>query len=127
MITDQIATDARQITIHLLEDLFAGLNDVSVRLWDGTIWPESTARPVTLVFNHPGALRAMFLPGTEVGLGEAYLYDDIDIEGDIVSVFSLAELVATRTGLEDQARARARADSAAGQQNRRQSSRGPAV
>ena len=41
MITDQIATDARQTTIHLLEVLFAGLNDVSVRLWDGTIWPDS--------------------------------------------------------------------------------------
>jgi len=31
---------------------------------------------LTLVLKHPGALRAMLLPSTEVGLGEAYLYDD---------------------------------------------------
>ena len=32
----------------------------------------------------------MLLPGTEVGLGEAYLYDDIDIEGSVEAVFELA-------------------------------------
>jgi hypothetical protein len=29
-------------------------------------------------------MRAMFLPGTEVGLAEAYLYNDFDIEGENV-------------------------------------------
>ena len=127
MITDQIATDARQTTIHLLEDLFAGLNDVSVRLWDGTIWPDSTARPVTLVFNHPGAMRAMLLPGSEVGMVEAYLYDDIDIEGDIFSIFSLGELVAARTGnWKRKLNAARELMRLPDRQNRRETTRGPA-
>jgi len=36
-------------------------------------------------------LRSMLSQGTEVGLAEAYLYDDFDIEGDIESVFALAD------------------------------------
>ena len=60
-------------------------------MWDGTQWPDATPRQVTVVLNHPGALRAMFLPGNEVALGEAYLHDDFDIEGDIEAVFSVAE------------------------------------
>jgi cyclopropane-fatty-acyl-phospholipid synthase len=54
-------------------------------------------RPVWLVLQHPGALRAMFLPGTELALAEAYLYDDFDIEGDIIAVFDLAERLARST------------------------------
>ncbi len=70
---------------------------VGVRLWDQTYWPDDTARPVTLVLNHPGALRSMFLPGTELGLAEAYLYNDFDIEGDIEQVFVLADDLVERT------------------------------
>lgn len=43
------------------------------------------------MLNHPGALRAMLLPGTELGMAEAYLYNDIDIEGNIEAIFDLAE------------------------------------
>ncbi len=39
----------------------------------------------------------MFSEGTELGLSEAYLYDDFDIEGDIESVFSLADAIAVST------------------------------
>jgi len=53
-------------------------------------------RPATVVLNHPGALRGMFLPGTELGLAEAYLYDALDVEGDIESVFGLADSLAQR-------------------------------
>ncbi len=66
-----------------------------MRLWDGTIWPDEAPRPVTLVLQHAGALRAMFLQGTEVGLGEAYIYNDFDIEGQIEQVFSLADTLST--------------------------------
>ena len=34
----------------------------------------------TLVINHPGALRRMFLPPTEINLGEAFIFGDFDIE-----------------------------------------------
>lgn len=84
--------DAKQMTLRLLPRLF-GANPASlaVRLWDGTTWPDTGPRPVTLALKHPGALRAVLLPGTEVAMGEAYLYDDIDIEGDIEAVFYHAD------------------------------------
>ena len=60
---------AAERTLHLLRKLFSGKSalNVGVRLWDGTRWPDDRIRPATLVLNHPGALRTMFLPGTEVG------------------------------------------------------------
>ena len=87
------------ISLRLLEALFGtdGGGKVSVRLWDGTLWPDERPRSATLVLRHPGALRAMFTDGSELSLSEAYLYDDFDIEGDIESVFSLADAVAART------------------------------
>jgi len=85
--------EAARLTLRLLDELFAGdaAHKVGVRLWDGTLWPDAAPRPVTVVLKHPGALREMFLPANEVGLAEAYLYDDFDIEGDIEAVFDLAD------------------------------------
>jgi len=40
----------------------------------------------------------MFAQGTELGLSEAYLYDDFDVEGNLESVFALADAIAERTG-----------------------------
>jgi cyclopropane-fatty-acyl-phospholipid synthase len=39
----------------------------------------------------------MVLPGTELALAEAYLYDDVDLEGDVESVFDLADTLAQAT------------------------------
>jgi len=80
-------------TKMLLAELFSGQAsaEVGVRLWDGTGWPDDSPRPTTLVLKHPGALRRMFLSRSDVGLAEAYLHDDFDIEGDIEPVFPLAE------------------------------------
>jgi cyclopropane-fatty-acyl-phospholipid synthase len=91
---------AAALSRQLLGELFGGdgKGNVSVRLWDGTLWPDERPRAATLVLRHPGALRAMFADGTELGLSEAYLYDDFDIEGDIESVFGLADAVAASTG-----------------------------
>jgi len=93
------SADSTDLTLHLLEELFRGdgARQVGVRLWDGTRWPDESSRPATLVLKHPGALRAMFLPGTELALAEAYLYDDFDVEGDIESVFGLADALAEVT------------------------------
>jgi cyclopropane-fatty-acyl-phospholipid synthase len=91
--------DARSLTLGLLDQLFRGSQTlkVGVRLWDSTLWPDEATRPATLVLNHPGALRAMLMSGTEVGLAEAFLYDDFDIEGDIESVFELSDHLAAAT------------------------------
>ena len=84
---------ATETTLRLLHDLFKEnvLQDLGVRLWNGRLWPDDNSRSTTLLLNHPGALRSMFLPGTEVGLGEAYIYNDFDVEGNLEAVFSLAD------------------------------------
>jgi cyclopropane-fatty-acyl-phospholipid synthase len=91
--------EAARLTWNLLDELFAGdrSHNVGVRLWNGTCWPDEAPRPATIVLKHPGALRKMFLPGTELSLAEAYLYDDFDIEGDIEAVFDLADALVEAT------------------------------
>jgi cyclopropane-fatty-acyl-phospholipid synthase len=98
---------AVQTTLSVLKDLLgqdllrqdlpgsSQQRNFAVRLWDGTTWqlePESAEpKSFTLVLQHPGALRKMFLPPSELSLGEAYIYNDFDIEGDITAVFPLAD------------------------------------
>ncbi len=90
--------DTLELTLQLLGELFAGYSDrFGVRLWDGSIWPDAQPKRATVVLNHPGALRAMLLPGTEIALGEAYLYNDVDIEGDFLAVFEWADYLARHT------------------------------
>ena len=98
------ADTAKATTLQLLEMLFA--NHVSdqfrVRLWDGTVWPDEQPCKATLLLKFPGALRSMLLAGTETALGEAYLYNDFDIEGDVETVFRAADAlqaVAANTAL----------------------------
>src|SRR6266446_8333677 len=89
------ADQAVQITLSLLQDVFgsAPQHDLAVRLWDGTTWKPEFAGPTrcTLVLQHPSALRKMFLPPSDLNLGEAYIYNDFDIEGDIEALLPLME------------------------------------
>ncbi len=75
-----------------ITDLLVGASsgpEPKVRAWDGSQWgPESAA--ATLVLQHPGALRSMLLPPNDVSAGEAYVFNDIDIEGDIFSMLEFA-------------------------------------
>jgi len=92
--------DAKRISLEFLDEIVAPIQvrSVGFRLWDGTPWPDETPRLVTLVLKHPGALRAMFAAGTELAMAEAYLYDDFDIEGDIIAAFELADALTVTTG-----------------------------
>ncbi len=94
------SNEAVETSVHLLDDLFGPIigDKVGFRLWDGTCWPDDRPKATTLVLNHPGALRAMFLPGSEVGVAEAYLYDDFDVEGDIIGVFAVVDGLVETTG-----------------------------
>src|SRR2546430_6771581 len=87
-------------TRHVLSEIFAGcsLDKVGVRLWDGTAWPDERPRAAMLALKHSGALGRMFLPGTEVGLAQAYLHDDFDIEGDIAVAFEIGDFLLARLG-----------------------------
>ncbi len=91
------ADQAARTSLAILQDLFRDYHprDFAVRLWEGTTWepePGQSAR-FTLVLKHPGAVRSMLLPGTELSLGEAYIYDDFDVEGEIEAVFRLGDFV----------------------------------
>ena len=96
MSAPHIATHDRtaRTTLALLQDLFGEFHprNFAIRLWDGTTWNAEVGQPArfTLVLQHPGALRRMFWPPSELALGEAYIYDDFDIQGDIVGVYDLA-------------------------------------
>ncbi|MFP3895243.1 MAG: class I SAM-dependent methyltransferase [Anaerolineales bacterium] len=79
-----------RITQEVLETVFGKNPQIGFRLWNGTWWPNNSPREATVVLKHPGALRAMLLPPTEVNMGEAYLYDDFDIEGDVEAAFQAA-------------------------------------
>ena len=78
-----------------LQRLLGGYHrrNFAVRLWDRSQWPDEVDSPVfTLVLKHPGALRRMFRNATtDLTLGEAYVYDDFDIEGDIQATFPIAD------------------------------------
>src|SRR2546421_947007 len=88
---------AVKTSLSLLQDLFGSLQlpPFAVRLWDGTLWQSTsdTGEPArfTMVLQHPGALRTMFLQPSALNLGEAYIYNDFDIEGDIVAALLLGD------------------------------------
>jgi cyclopropane-fatty-acyl-phospholipid synthase len=72
-----------------------GRRDYAIRFWDGTQIPADDGQPTrfTMVLEHPGALRQMFWPFNKVGLGEAYIYGDFDIEGDLFAFMSLLKFL----------------------------------
>jgi len=90
----------KPVTLALLEDLFGSSSErpFALRLWDGTVdGPGVGHEPsFTLVLNRPGALRRMLLPPTDLTLGEAYLRDDFDVEGDLEKATELADVLAAR-------------------------------
>jgi cyclopropane-fatty-acyl-phospholipid synthase len=96
----QTTAELVRLNVRLLDELLGpgNLPHIGVRLWDGTLWPDVRPRPVMLVLKQPGALRSMFLPGNELAMAEAYLYDQFDIDGDIEQVFDLADALAAATG-----------------------------
>lgn len=77
-----------------LQELLAGYRprDFAVQFWDGSTWPPDTGQPTrfTLVLGHPGSVRAMFWPPSNMTLAEAYVYKDFDIEGDMHAFFGMA-------------------------------------
>jgi cyclopropane-fatty-acyl-phospholipid synthase len=83
---------ARARTISILDRLFPPPRRFAIRLWDGTeLSGDNGSSGFCLVFNYPGALRRMLTPPIELSLGEAFIYGDIDVEGDIFSAMSLVE------------------------------------
>jgi len=93
--TSSFQASAKEQTRHVLKEIFAGcsLNNVAVRLWDGTAWPDERPRAAVLALKHSKSFARMFLPGTEAGLAEAYLRNDFDIEGDIEAALEIGDFL----------------------------------
>jgi len=85
---------------QLLAELFRNYSGptFAIRLWNGWRWVSLDGeRPVfTVVVETPSALAALVAKPNEVTLGEAFIRREIDIEGDIFSVFSVAEYLVSR-------------------------------
>jgi cyclopropane-fatty-acyl-phospholipid synthase len=102
---DRIASEC----LAFLQEVLRGVHprDFSFRLWDGSVWEAEPGEPsrFTMVLRNPGVLRTLFWSPSELALGEAYLYNDLDIEGDLGSAFFLADrLVRIRLGLAERLR-----------------------
>jgi cyclopropane-fatty-acyl-phospholipid synthase len=86
-------SNAAGAALHLLEQLANRVpgNGYGVRLWDGTQWGAVERPRFTIVLKNPAALRHLLLSPSELSLGEAFIYDDFDVEGDLQAAFEFAE------------------------------------
>lgn len=91
----RLGDHSSRISLSFLQHLFGDYHPRSfaVRLWNGVVWEAEPGYPArfTLALRHPGALRRMFWPPTELALGEAYIHGDFDIEGEIEAAIGVAE------------------------------------
>lgn len=80
---DPVVAHSRQT----LEKIFVGLKPraFDVRFWDGSVLVGDAPAKFTLALKHPGAVRNMFWPPKPLTFGEAYVYDDFDVEGDMLA------------------------------------------
>ncbi len=85
---DATVTDLNREIYDLLVDL-SSVPAPALRTWEGDVWGQPDA-PTTLVLNHPSALRVMLIPPSDLVAGEAYVFDDVDIEGDIYGALYFA-------------------------------------
>jgi cyclopropane-fatty-acyl-phospholipid synthase len=79
----------------LLGRLFEGYEGPSfaIRMWDEWHWSCREGEPpvCTVVVANPNALTALVARPNELTLGEAFIHGELDVEGDIFSVFAIAE------------------------------------
>jgi cyclopropane-fatty-acyl-phospholipid synthase len=62
-----------------------------VRLWNGASWSTEGDPKFTIVLNSPEAVRRLFVEPTELEIGEAYIFGDFDVEGDMEAAFGLGD------------------------------------
>src|SRR6187397_778474 len=68
--------------------LFGGHLPVRIRAWDGSVaGPVDDADVPTVVVNDSAALRRLVYRPGELGLAQAYVTGEIDVEGDLLDGF----------------------------------------
>jgi cyclopropane-fatty-acyl-phospholipid synthase len=72
--------------------------DFTISLWDGSQWPAETNSPrFTLILKHPHTLRRMLQSGrADLSISEAYIYGDLDLEGDLEAAMPVAHRLTSR-------------------------------
>jgi cyclopropane-fatty-acyl-phospholipid synthase len=100
-ILNPIPSRELESSVAFVEELFraAGARSFAVRFWTGlTLRSRADITPqFTIILKHRGAL-GMFSSGTEVSMGEAYIFDDCDVEGDLEARYVSARRLPQRTG-----------------------------
>src|SRR5215471_6657636 len=93
---DKAAARSMAIVRELLRDYHP--RNFAVELWDGTRLSPDQGQfcRFTWRINNTRALRAVFRSNQQVALGEAYVYGDFDLTGDIFAIFPLAEHLANK-------------------------------
>ncbi|MBW3636768.1 MAG: cyclopropane-fatty-acyl-phospholipid synthase family protein [Armatimonadetes bacterium] len=91
----QVSAQAARTTWTLLDALTPiKTGQCSIRLWDGSVFPDDAPRPCTITLHHPGSMRAMFERQDALNLAEAYLSEHFTFEGDLAALFDLSEEMA---------------------------------
>lgn len=85
--------------LSLLRNLLSDYKplDCAIRLWDGASLEPDVPRRFTFIVRRPETLWKIFWNPGDLTLGEAYIYNDIDVEGDLKAAFRLAEYLMTHS------------------------------
>ena len=82
------------------EELFRGCTtpNIAVRFWDGSVWRLHADQRIvaTVILRREDSLSRMLRWPRQLAIGEAYIYDDIDIIGSIDEVLPLVDHLMTR-------------------------------
>ncbi len=92
-LASSVRDHAVEISLQLLDTLTADYprRDIAIRLWNGDTWGNTGNPRFTLVLKHAGTLRRLLLGASELSLGESYIYDDFDIEGNVEAAFNFGD------------------------------------
>ncbi len=84
----------------ILGEIFSDYTGPSfrIRLWDGQVWASAPGNEprFTMVVRRTAALRRLFWAPTWLGLAEAFLDNDFDIEGDLESAVALGQFLCSQ-------------------------------
>lgn len=96
---EEISESGEVRLANQLSDLFQSYDGPAfrIRLWDGSEWHSAREPSVCmLVVNSPDVIATIGGSADEVTLGEAFIHKDLDVEGDLISAFSIAEYLMRR-------------------------------
>jgi cyclopropane-fatty-acyl-phospholipid synthase len=92
---DMRASPNIRSAIGFFEERFrdCGAPNIAVRFWDGSVWRLRSEQrtDATLILRHPESLSRMLRWPVQLAIGEAYIYDDIDVLGSLETLLPLAD------------------------------------